>query len=367
MAVKYKRGKDGYFQARVWDGTYTASGKKHYIRVRSKQSSRDLERQVAELNRKREQREGVIKSNETFLDYARTWRKLYKAQRSANTKAMYDNIIETHFSALAGIRLQEIDRIHLRTLLNKQAGHNRTQQQIYMAFKQVIRSAVADQLFPAAVADNIFNNIDRPAYSAKEKRPLTPYEKEAVFAADFLPQDKAYVYLIYGCGLRREEAMALTIFDFNFKDHTVTINKAHEYTKGAATQKDPKTERGYRTIPVPDRVFGALKDYVGSLKASGCTYLFAFDDGKPLDKNAYERMWRRIIRQMRTVSDQEIVGLTAHIFRHNYCTDLCYQIPKISIKHIAYLLGDTEQMVLNVYNHIVMEKEDAALAVNAAL
>jgi len=366
MAVKYKRGKDGYFQARVWDGTYTAAGKKHYVCVRSKKSSRDLEQKVAELNRKREQREGVIKSNITFVDYARMWRKLYKDQRAANTRAMYDNIIETHFATLGDIRLQEIDRIHLQTLINKQAGHNRTQQQIYMVFKQVIKSAVADQLFPAAVADNIFNNIERPAYSAREKRALTPYEKKAVFEADFRPQDKAYVYLIYGCGLRREEAMALTIFDFNLKDRTVTISKAHEYTKGAATQKEPKTERGYRTIPIPDRVFGTLKHYIDFLKASGETYLFTFR-GKPFDKNAYERMWRRILKAMQAVSDREIVGLTAHIFRHNYCTELCYQIPMISIKHIAYLLGDTEQMVLNVYNHIVMEKEDAALAVNAAL
>ena len=67
------------------------------------------------------------------------------------------------------------------------------------------------------------------------------------------------------------------------------------------------------------------------------------------------------------IRDSPITGLTAHVFRHNYCTNLCYQIPKISIKRIAQLLGDTEKMVLEVYNHIVLEKEDAAGAVNDAI
>ena len=53
--------------------------------------------------------------------------------------------------------------------------------------------------------------------------------------------------------------------------------------------------------------------------------------------------------------------------RHNYCTNLCYQIPTISIKKIAELLGDHEKMVIEVYNHIILEKEDAEKAVEQAL
>ncbi|MCD8110330.1 MAG: site-specific integrase [Clostridiales bacterium] len=367
MAVKYKRGSDGYFQAKVWDGTYTASGKRHYIRVRSKKSSRDLELKVAELNRKREQREGVKQTNETFVSYARLWKNLYKSGKSANTQAMYENIIEKHLTALDGIPLQQIDRIHIQTVINNADGHSRTQQQIYMTFKQVLKSAVADHLFPANVVANIFDNIERPDYSAGEKRPLTPYEKEAVFKADFQGQDKVFVYMIYGCGIRRGEALALTIFDFNLTDQTVSISKSHEFSQKTPRQKEPKSDNGYRTIPIPDRVFQTIRKHIEMLKASGGTYLFHTKGGKPFSVSDYEKMWRRILKAMQAVSDHEIVGLTAHIFRHNYCTNLCYQIPSISIKHIAYLLGDTEKMVLDVYNHIVLEKEDAARAVNAAL
>jgi integrase len=75
-------------------------------------------------------------------------------------------------------------------------------------------------------------------------------------------------------------------------------------------------------------------------------------------------MWRRITKAMNEVSEEPIEGLTAHIFRHNYCTELCYKIPMISTKMIARLLGDREDMVLNVYSHIMEEKEDPVSVLN---
>lgn len=62
-----------------------------------------------------------------------------------------------------------------------------------------------------------------------------------------------------------------------------------------------------------------------------------------------------------------ITGLTAHIFRHNYCSNLCYKVPEISIKKIAQLTGDTEKVVIDVYNHIIDEKEDVSEVVESAL
>ena len=62
-----------------------------------------------------------------------------------------------------------------------------------------------------------------------------------------------------------------------------------------------------------------------------------------------------------------INGLTAHIFRHNYCANLCYQMPNISIKRIAQLLGDSEKMVLEVYNHVLEQKENVQEVVKNAI
>lgn len=367
MATKYKKGSDGYYQARVWDGTYDEDGRKHRTVIRSKKSSGDLEKKVNEFKSSVEQRRHLRKSEITFYDYAKKWRDVYKNNREHGTKHMYDNIIEKHFSTINYVPLQNIDRMHLQLLLNNADGKSRTQQQILLTFKQVLKSAVADHLFPANVMEDIFQNTAAVKYSAKEKRALTEDEKKAVFKADFNEQDKIFIYLIYGCGLRRGEALALTIFDINIKKKELTINKSHEFVSDKPMQKEPKTRNGYRTIPIPEKIFPAVEEYIKKLMAKDILYLFTMRNGQLVTKSSYTKMWMRIIKAMQNVTEEPIENLTAHVFRHNYCTNLCYQIPKISIKKIAQLMGDTEAVVLKVYNHMILEKEDAETAVNDAM
>lgn len=369
--TKYKRGADGYFTARIWDGTYDKNGKKHRKSIRSKKSSKDLERKVQEFEQSVRERRQIRKSDVTFLDYAREWRRVYKHQSETATQDMYDNVITKHMSILEGIRLQDIDRIHLQLILNNADGKTRTQQQIYMTFKQILQSAVTDHLYPANVIADIFGSISPVKYKSPENRPLTENERRAVLKADFDEQDKIYVYIIFGCGLRRQEALALTIFDINIDAQEISITKAHKFVRGNPISKIPKSDNGYRTVPIPDAVFQAIRDYVQKLKAKNKTYLFTMQYGRnrgmPLTKSSYDKMWGRILRKMNDVSDDPILDLTGHNFRHNYCTMLCYQIPTISIKRIAQLMGDTEKVVLDVYNHIILEKENATEAVNAAI
>ena len=364
--AKYAKGNDGYFTTRVWNGTYR-NNKKHYIPLRSKKSSKDLENKVNAFKADIEARKTMRKTDVTFCEYAKSWKDVYKSDKGNNTNAMYGNIIRKYFQVLGHTRLQDIDRIHLQTVLSKAAGMDRTKQQIYMTFKQVLDSSVSDRLFPANVRDDIFGGISRPEYEAGEKRPLTAEERNAVFKADFKEQDKIFVHLLYGCGIRRGEALALTIFDVNLKTKELNINKSHAFVDDKPKQKGPKTKNGNRIIPIPDRTFPAIRNQVEYCRSRGRTYLFVMRDGKPLTKSCYDKMWARIVREMQSVTDEPIVKLTAHVFRHNYCTNLCYQIPKISIKRIAQLLGDTEKMVLDVYNHIILEKEDAAGAINDAM
>ena len=58
--AKFKKGKDGYYSTNVWDGTYKDNGKKRYKHLRSKKSSKDLERIVKEFEQLRDQRQAMI-------------------------------------------------------------------------------------------------------------------------------------------------------------------------------------------------------------------------------------------------------------------------------------------------------------------
>ena len=37
--------------------------------------------------------------------------------------------------------------------------------------------------------------------------------------------DKAFLWILYGCGLRREEALALTVFDIDLKRSYLTVKR----------------------------------------------------------------------------------------------------------------------------------------------
>lgn len=232
--------------------------------------------------------------------------------------------------------------------------------------------AVTDNYIGAGIYDIICADINLPKHIRKEKRPLTEIEKKALSTADFTEREKAFIYIIYSCGLRRGEALALSIFDFNFKkgNSTVSITKALIFDRNASEIKDmPKTNNGICTIPISETTADFLKSYIAGLTA---TQLFTTKDGRLITQSSYVKMWKSIVRKMNAASGGTdafpvITGLTAHIFRHNYCTNLCYKVPEISVKKIAQLMGDTEKMVLEVYNHIMEEKEDPASIINDVL
>ncbi len=360
--AKYARGKDGYFQAKVWDGTYT-NGKKNRMNLRTKTSSAALEKMVIEHNHKLREREYIIHNSLSFFEYSLSWLEIYKAGRALNTKNMYLYIINKYLSQIT-CKVSDLKRIHYFAVLNSIEAP-RAAQQYSMTFKQVLKSAIRDRLLPASLLDDIFDGRDaKVRYKAPEKRGLLDHERQAVFDAVLKPSDRAFLYILYGCGLRRGEALALTRFDVSIERRELTVNKSVAFDQNKPYIKAPKSSHGYRTVPIPDSVYDGIVDYIQTMRGP---QLFTTAAGGLMTRMAYRLMWDRIVQAMQAVSTKPIEGLTAHIFRHNYCSSLCYMLPEISIRQIAQLLGDTDQMVLEVYNHILDSKKDSSAVIAKAL
>lgn len=370
--AKYKKNSRGEYHTRIWDGTYNQDGSKHRVNLKSKKSSADLERQVNALKAKVENGQYVQDTSILFLDYAKEWLKVKKGAREKNTQAMYKNIVEKHLSFLSGVRLSEIRNSHFQLAINRAMDKPRTCQQIYITFRQILKMAVTDNYIGSGMYEMICSDISLPKYVRKEKRALTKVEKDALPKAEFTEREKAFVYIIYYCGLRRGEALALSKFDFSFKGNksTVSITKALIFQNNAPEIKPmPKTDNGFRTVPLPMQAAEFLKGYISGLDGA---QLFSSQNNPLVTQSSYVKMWESIVRKMNraaggTDAFPVIDGLTAHIFRHNYCTELCYRVPEISIKKIAHLMGDTEKMVMDVYNHIIDEREDVFGVVGDAL
>ena len=373
MATKYKKNSRGYYQAQVWDGSYNPDGTKHRKSIYSDKSSKDLEAKVAEFRQQLKEGKITLPTDISFIDYSRHWLKVKKGVREKNTQRMYTRVINSYFAPLGNLRLTDFKHSDLQGLINTRLEVPRSCQQIALTAKQVLKMAVADSFITQDQFLKITSDLAVPKYIAPERRVLTETEKEAIKTAAFTDREKAFVCILYSCGLRRGEALALTPFDFKFSPEgsTVTINKTIIFDENNPEIKNtPKSANGLRTVPIPNSTAEFLKEYVNNLNGP---YLFTnIRGGGLITRTGYNKMWKDITKKMNAAAGGTdtfpvITGLTAHIFRHNYCSNLCYKIPAISIKKIAALLGDTDKMVLNVYNHIMEEREDVQAVIDDVL
>lgn len=71
--------------------------------------------------------------------------------------------------------------------------------------------------------------------------------------------------MLYWCGIREGELLALTPADFDFEAGTVKINKSYQRLHGEDVITTPKTKKSNRTIKMPNFLCDEMRDYLGML------------------------------------------------------------------------------------------------------
>lgn len=68
--------------------------------------------------------------------------------------------------------------------------------------------------------------------------------------------------MLYWCGIRVGELLALTAKDFDFDKSTVSINKSYQRIKGEDVVTSPKTNKSNRVITMPDFLCQEMQEYI---------------------------------------------------------------------------------------------------------
>ena len=357
MATKYKYNETRKeWSTLVYDGTLTPTGEKHRKRITSKKSSRDLENKVNAFKMSLDK--SLIASNITLGEYSKQWLDLYVANKEIYTQINYRSAVK-HLETIEDIRLSDLNRSHLQSVINLYSDRPRTCQLVRQVMKSILESAVIDGYLTDCEK---MLKLSLPKRVKKEKQPLTPLETEALLNCDLTESQRAFVTILYYTGVRKGEALALTVSDFDFIKGTLNIDKALVFNNSAPVLKPhPKSNNGVRVIPLSEDAQRVLKPYVANCTGT----LFKSRNNAYMTYSTFSTMWSRIEKSMSDYTGQKI-HITPHQLRHNFCSLLCYQVPTISTKTIARLLGDSEKMVLNVYSHIMDEKEDITGALESA-
>ena len=75
--------------------------------------------------------------------------------------------------------------------------------------------------------------------------------------------------ILYWCGIREGELLALTPADINFKNKKLHITKSYQYINGEDIITDPKTEKSRRDVVIPDFLVEELRQFIGMLYGYG--------------------------------------------------------------------------------------------------
>lgn len=95
------------------------------------------------------------------------------------------------------------------------------------------------------------------------------WTKEEYLKFSEVIKDKSYSYhafqILYWCGLRVGELLALTPQDLDFKNKVIRISKSYQRIRGEDVVTDPKTPKSKRIVSMPDFLCEELQDYISRL------------------------------------------------------------------------------------------------------
>ncbi len=112
--------------------------------------------------------------------------------------------------------------------------------------------------------------------------------------------------ILYWCGIREGELLALTKDDFNFETKEVSITKTFQHIKGKDLITDPKTRKSKRKIVMPDFLCDELQ------------YYFETCDLKPKDR-AFPTTKHSLRRTIISACKKEgIPVIRVHDLRHSH-------------------------------------------------
>ena len=213
--------------------------------------------------------------NMTFESFAQLYEKDVKPKLKLNTWLTKESIIKKKILPYFGKRkLSEITakdvmdwQNEIRELRDsKGKPYSRTylrtvHNQLSTIFNHAIRY-YGLQINPASKAGNM---------GVEERREMLFWTKAEYLKFAEAMMDKPLSYyafeMLYWCGVREGELLALTPADFDFEKQTVTISKSYQRIKGRDVITDPKTPKSNRVIQMPAFLCDEMQDYIKSLYA----------------------------------------------------------------------------------------------------
>lgn len=223
------------------------------------------------------EREVMLKSESkldmTFASFFEIYEADKKKRVKENTWESKSHIIRTKILPYFGnCKIAEIEPKDVIAWQSKLLGYQGENGEVYSStYLKTIHSQLS-AIFNHAV--RFYHLPSNPAQKAgtmgcEEHKEMLFWTKEEYLKFADVMMDKPRSYyafeMLYWCGVRMGELLALTPADFDFERQTVTINKSYQRLKGRDVITSPKTVKSNRTIKMPKFLCEEMQDYIRML------------------------------------------------------------------------------------------------------
>lgn len=184
---------------------------------------------------------------------------------------------------------------------------------------------------------------------AEESKEMEFWTKEEYLKFSEAMMDKPISYyafeLLYWCGVREGELLALNLKDVDLEKRTISITKSYQRLGKKDVVSPPKTPKSKRVITIPEFLATDIKDYMDSLYD-----LQENDRLFPITKYYLEHEMQRGIKE------SGVKRIRVHDLRHSHASMLIEL--GFSPLEIANRLGHEKvETTLNTYAHLYPNKQ----------
>ena len=213
----------------------------------------------------------------TFTSFFEQYTADMQTRIKENTWATKEHIIRTKLIPYFGkLKMSNITAQQIITwqneLMNYKVENGKPLSPVYL---KTINNQLSAIFNHAVKYYNLRENPCKKAGSMgkKKNREMLFWTKEEYLKFAEVMMDKPLSYyafeMLYWCGIREGELLALTPADFDFEKNTVSINKSYQRLNGQDLITTPKTEKSNRIIKMPQFLADEMKDYLKMLYVVG--------------------------------------------------------------------------------------------------
>ena len=306
-----------------------------------------------------EQKQGILATGpkQRLDSYLERWlEEVCKPTVRLSTYIKYRGILKNHLNPTLGhIQIQKLTAQQVQTLYARKVKDGLSPKMVRL-IHVVLREALKNAKRWRIISYNVCEDVSLPRQTRKEIHPLTREQAHALLEAARGHRLETMLTLALTTGMRRGEILALRWSDISFEEKRLFVRRTVDRLSGHSfVESEPKTQKGRRTITLPQFVLETLlqqRVHVDAAKEKAKTkwvdhdLVFPNGIGGFTDPVCLGRWFKKLLKEA------GLPGIRFHDLRHSAATILLSMgaNPKV----VQELLGHSSiVMTMDIYDHVL--------------